>query len=59
MCFDFLTDSFQGSDVYTKGKKREDFFLIFQAISSCILNTFVEYGLLKFTLILKTLKNYY
>lgn len=26
MCFDFLTDSFQGSDVYIKGKKREDFF---------------------------------
>lgn len=26
MCFDFLTNSFQGSDVYIKGKKREDFF---------------------------------
>lgn len=26
MCFVFLTDSFQRSDVYIEGKKREDFF---------------------------------
>lgn len=59
MCFDFLTDSFHGSDIYIKGKETEDFFLIFQNIFSCVLTTCIEYRLLKFTLVLKTLKNYY
>lgn len=45
MWFDFFTDSFQWTGVYIQGKKREDF-LIFQNISFCILNTFMEYGLL-------------
>lgn len=49
-----MKDFFQGSEVYVECKKD---FLIFQIISFCILNIFREYGLFKFILILKTLKN--